>query len=298
VRVAVTGSSGFIGSALVRALDARGDTVVRVARRGAAGPGRIMWDPIVGTIDAAGLAGIDAAVNLAGEPIGNRRWTRRQKAKIVDSRVRGTLLLSQTLAGIPTPPRALVSASAMGFYGERGDDVLTEEASSGEGFLAMVCREWEAATAVAADAGIRVAHIRTGLALAADGGLLKRVLLPFRLGMGGRLGSGRQWMSWISLADHINAILHLLDAEGARGAFNVAAPDPVRNEEFTRVLARVLHRPAMLPIPKSLIAVPFGRELTGDLLASIRIAPARLQEMGFRFNDTELEPLLRSALGR
>jgi uncharacterized protein (TIGR01777 family) len=186
----------------------------------------------------------------------------------------------------------------MGYYGDRADQVLTEEDSSGEGFLASVCRRWEAATSAASDAGIRVVHLRTGLPLDPSGGLMKRILIPFRLGVGGRLASGRQWMSWVSLTDQIGAMLHLLDDEGARGPFNVAAPDPVRNDEFTRVLAHVLRRPAVIPIPKALIAIPFGRELTNDLLSSIRISSARLEGSGYRFQAPELEPALRAMLRR
>jgi uncharacterized protein (TIGR01777 family) len=298
VKVAVTGFSGFIGTALVRALESRGDEVVRIGRSVAPTEGRVLWDPERGTLDGDALSGIDAAINLAGEPIGKRRWSDRQKARILNSRERGTTLLSRTLARLSPRPRALLSASAMGYYGDRGDQVLTEEDSYGEGFLASVCRRWEGATAAASDAGIRVVHLRTGLPLHPSGGLMKRILIPFRLGVGGRLASGRQWMSWVSLADQISAMLHLLDDEAARGPFNIAAPDPVRNDEFTSVLARALRRPAVIPIPKALIAIPFGRELTNDVLASIRISPARLERSGYRFREPELEPALRAMLRR
>ena len=298
MRIAVTGSNGFIGSALVRALESRGDRVVRLVRSGVQAEDRVLWDPERGTLDAEALSSVDAAINLAGEPIGKRRWSARQKARILDSRERGTTLLSQTLARLSPHPRVLLSASAMGYYGDRGDQLLTEEDASGEGFLASVCRRWEAATAAASDAGIRVAHVRTGLPLDPSGGLMKRILLPFRLGLGGRLGSGRQWMSWVSLSDQIGAMLHLLDDDEARGAFNIAAPNPTRNSEFTHVLAHVLRRPAVIPLPKALIAIPFGRELTDDLLTSIRISPARLERSGYRFRAPELEPALRAMLGR
>jgi uncharacterized protein len=298
VKILVTGSSGFIGTAVVHALEAKGHRVLRLVRSGAGGENRITWDPEHGRLDPEALAGIDAAVNLAGEPIGARRWTERQKAKILNSRERTTTLLSEAMVRLSPQPRALLSASAMGYYGERGDEVLTESAASGHGFLAAVCRRWEAATSVASEAGIRVVHLRTGLPLHPSGGLMKRVLLPFRFGLGGRLGSGRQWMSWISLEDQISAMLHLLDDEHANGAFNIAAPEPVRNDEFTRVLAHVLHRPAMIPIPKALIAIPFGRELTNDLLSSIRLSSARLERSGYRFAAPELEPALRAMLRR
>jgi uncharacterized protein (TIGR01777 family) len=186
----------------------------------------------------------------------------------------------------------------MGYYGERGDGVLREESPPGPAFLASVCKRWEEATSIASDAGIRVVLLRTGLVLAPEGGLLDRLLLPFWLGLGGRLGSGRQWMSWVALSDEIAAILHLLDDANARGPYNIAAPHPVRNDEFTRVLARVLHRPAFIPIPKALIALPFGRELADDLLSSTRIEPRRLLDAGFRFTHADLEPALRAMLGR
>ena len=282
----------------MRALEARGDEIVRVVRAGPAGPGRVRWDPERGDLEPRSLEGVDAAVNLAGEPIGKRRWTARQKAKILNGRVRGTETLARSLAALSPRPRVLVSASAMGYYGERGDEILTEDSSSGSGFLPSVCRRWEAATSPASDDGIRVAHLRTGLVLDPSGGLLKRVLLPFRLGVGGRLGDGTQWMSWVTRADHIRAILHLLDDDTASGAFNITAPGPVRNAEFTRTLARVLHRPVVFPIPLALIAIPFGRELANDLLSSTRMVGQRLDAVGFRFEAAELEPALRAMLAR
>jgi uncharacterized protein (TIGR01777 family) len=186
----------------------------------------------------------------------------------------------------------------MGFYGERGDEILTESASSGVGFLPSVCRRWEDATTPASGSGIRVVHLRTGLALDPSGSLLKRLLLPFRLGLGGRLGDGRQWMSWVTRADHIAAILHLLDDDTASGPFNIASPNPVRNDEFTRTLARVLRRPAVFPIPPALIAIPYGRELASDLLSSTRMESRKLEATGYRFQANELEPALRAMLVR
>ncbi|MGZ4138985.1 MAG: TIGR01777 family oxidoreductase [Actinomycetota bacterium] len=298
MKVAVTGSSGLMGRVLVPALVERGHDVIRLVRSEPSGPDEAGWSPAEGRIDLDRLAGIDAAVNLAGEPIGNRRWTRTQKAKILDSRVRGTRLLAETMTHLQPRPRALVNASAMGFYGDRGDEILTEASSQGAGFLASVVRMWEDAATPALDAGIRVCFSRTGLVLTPRGGLLKRVLLPFRLGMGGRLASGRQWMSWVSLEDQVGAMLHLLEDRSASGPYNVAAPNPVRNDEFTRVLARVLRRPAVIPIPKALIAIPYGRELADDLLASIRIVSKRLADAGYLFADGELEPTLRAMLGR
>lgn len=297
MKIAITGSSGFIGTALVRALQVRGDEIVRIVRADG-GPGTVLWDPERGNIEEIAPEGIDAAVNLAGEPIAKRRWTAAQKARILNSRVRGTAALARSLAALSPRPRVLVSASAMGFYGERGDEMLTETASSGVGFLPSVCRRWEAATAPASDAGIRIVHLRTGLVLDPTGSLLKRILLPFRVGVGGRLGDGRQWMSWITLADHIRAIMRLLDDDDASGPFNIAAPNPVRNDEFTHTLGRVLRRPTVFPIPRALIAIPYGRELAGDLLSSTRMVPQRLEATGFRFEATELEPALRAMLAR
>ena len=298
MRVAISGSSGLIGTALVRALEERGNDVVRIVRSGPSSPGCVRWDPGRGRIEAAALQGIDAFVNLAGEPIGRRRWTDKQKHKILSSRESGTAVLARALAAMTPKPRALLNASAMGYYGERGDDVLTEDSPPGSAFLASVCMRWEAATSPAADAGIRVVLLRTGLVLGPEGGLLGRLLLPFWLGLGGRLGDGRQWMSWVTLRDQAGAILHLLDDNDARGPYNISAPNPVRNDEFTRTLAQVLHRPAFIPIPKALIAIPFGRELADDLLSSTRMHPARLLDAGYRFEAVELEPALRAMLGR
>jgi uncharacterized protein len=298
LKIAVTGAHGLIGTALTSALRARGHHVVSLVRAETRAPDEVRWDPIRGTIDRDGLQDVEAAVHLAGEPIGARRWTRTQKDRILESRRRGTMLLAETLATMSPIPRALVSASAVGFYGDRGDDLLTEAASSGSGFLAHVVRHWEEATAPAAAAGIRVAHMRSGLVLSKDGGLLKRMLLPFRFGVGGRLGSGHQWMSWITIDDHVAAMLLMLEDERARGAINLVAPTPVRNDEFTHVLARVIHRPAFIPIPKWLIAIPFGRELTEDILSSIRAVPERLAGLGFEFRHTDLEQALRAMLSR
>jgi uncharacterized protein len=296
MRVAVTGSSGFIGSALVDACERAGHDVVRVVRSGPFGADRILWDPERGTIDAAGLAGIDAAVHLAGESIGAKRWTAKQKHRILASRENGTRLLSETMAAMQPRPATLISGSAIGYYGDRGDEVLTESSSSGDGFLAEVVRRWENATSPASGAGIRTVRVRTGLVLG-QGGLLARLLLPSKLGLGARLGTGRQWMSWISLRDHVAAILHLLDSD-VSGAVNLTAPVPVTNAAFTAALGSVLKRPARLVVPNAAIALAFGSELAADLLSSLRVLPTRLEGDGFAFRDLDVAAALTWAVGK
>lgn len=304
VRVAVTGATGLIGRALVESLTADGHLVTRILRRppdpGTVpdGTDHVLWDPAAGRIDAAGLEGVDAVIHLAGEPIASHRWTAEQKARIRDSRVAGTRLLARTLAGLDQPPRVLVSGSAIGVYGDRGDDVVDETASPGDDFLAQVCVEWEAATEEAADAGIRVAHARTGIVLSGRGGALARMLPLFRLGLGGRLGSGRQWWSWISLTDEVAALRWLVDHD-VTGPVNLTAPSPVTNAEFTRTLARVLHRPAVVPAPRFALGLVLGRELADALLfTSARVLPVRLGESGFTFAHDDLATALAAELGR
>jgi hypothetical protein len=297
VKVVVTGSTGLIGDALVRALEARGDGVTRLVRRSPA-TGEARWDPEAGQIEAAALEGHDAVVHLAGAGIGDHRWTEDHKRAVLDSRVKGTTLLASTVAALTDKPRIMASGSAMGYYGLRGDEVLTEDAAAGTGFLADVCEQWEAATAPAEDAGVRVAHLRTGLVLSPHGGALKQMLLPFKLGLGGRIGSGRQWWSWISIDDEVNAILHIVDTSApAGGAFNLTAPNPVTNEEFTRTLNRVLRRPTLLPTPTFALKAMFGREAVDEMfLGGQRVAPARLQADGYAFRHPELEGALRHLL--
>jgi len=296
VKVVVTGSTGLIGTALVRALQARGDEVTRLVRR-VPTTGEARWDPEGGQIEAPSLEGADAVVHLAGVGIGDHRWSEDHKRAVLDSRVKGTTLLAQTVAALNDKPAVIASASAMGYYGLRGDEVLTEDAEAGTGFLADVCKEWEGATRPAEDAGVRVVHLRTGIVLSPDGGALKQMLLPFKLGLGGRIGSGRQWWSWIAIDDEVGAILHLIDNGTERGPVNVTAPNPVTNEQFTRTLNGVLHRPTLLPTPTFALRAMFGREAVDEMfLGGQRVVPARLQADGYGFRHPDLEGALRHIL--
>ncbi|HET6779514.1 MAG TPA: TIGR01777 family oxidoreductase [Gemmatimonadales bacterium] len=296
LRVAVSGAGGLIGSALVRRLTADGHTVVPLVRRTPA-TGEIGWDPEAGRLDARDLQGIDAIIHLAGENIGVR-WTPARKARILASRVKGTRLLSEAVGRMRNPPRAMISASAVGIYGDRGDEILTEDSSLGpaDDFLVATGQQWEAAADAARAAGIRVIHPRFGLVLSGKGGALGRMLLPFRLGIGGRLGRGSQWMSWISIDDVVGALVFLMANEGAIGPVNVTSPAPVRNHEFTRTLGRVLSRPAIVPVPSLGLRLVFGEMADAALLASTRAVPQRLLELGFRFQHTSLEAALREVL--
>jgi uncharacterized protein len=299
VDVAVTGSHGFVGSALVPALTRAGHGVVRLVRGQPVGTDELCWDPDAGTIDAAGLEGIDAVVHLAGAGIGDKRWTKARKRLILESRTKGTGLLARTLAALAHPPSVLVSASAVGYYGDRGDEPLDEQSGPGTDFVAGVCVQWEAATAPAAEAGIRVATTRSGLILGRDGGVFPRMLLPFRLGIGGRIASGRQYMSWISISDEVGAILHALTNDAVNGPVNVTGPAPVTNAEFTKTLGRVVHRPTVIPTPLFPLRLRYGRELVQHLLVEgQRVLPKRLEESGFRFAHPTLEEALRAAVDR
>lgn len=297
MRIAVTGASGTIGTALTAFLTTGGHEVHRLVRGRATGPGEIAWDPAKGEIDAAALDGLDAVVHLSGEPI-PRRWSEARKRAILESRRDSTRLLAETLARLPGRPRVLISASGTGYYGSRGDDVLTEASEGGSGFLADVCRAWESATAPASDAGIRTVCLRTGVVVTAAGGMLAKLLPPFRAGVGGRVGSGRQWIGWISLEDMLGAILFLLRTETIDGAVNLCAPNPVTNAGLTTSLARVVHRPAVIPLPAAAVGALFGEMGRETLLASQRAVPERLTGAGFRFLYPELEPVLRSELGK
>jgi uncharacterized protein (TIGR01777 family) len=301
MHVAVTGASGLIGSALARFLSNDGHRVILLVRGAAGGgedPSRVHWDPGTGVEDAAQLEGLDAVVHLAGENIASGRWSAARKAEIRRSRVDGTRRLAESLARLSNPPKVLVCASAIGFYGDRGDERLDEKSAAGSGFLPDLCREWEAASEPAAAAGLRVVHLRFGVVLTPAGGALKQMLPPFQFGVGGKVGNGSQFMSWISLDDAVGSILHTLRTDSLAGAVNSVAPAPVTNAEFTRVLARVLGRPAIFPVPGFAARLVFGELADALLLGSARVIPARLDESGYRFQHPELEGALRSLLGR
>jgi uncharacterized protein len=297
--VAITGATGLIGTALDRSLTADGHTVIPVVRRPVGPEERaVRWDPAAGTIDAAALEGVDAVVHLAGAGIGDKRWSDERKRVILESRTQGTALLATTLAGLRRRPAVLVSGSAIGFYGDRGDEVLTEQSAPGDDFLAAVCVPWEAAAQPVTDVGIRLATIRTGIVLSPDGGALPKMLPLFKLGAGGRFGSGRQWWSWISLTDEIAAIRFLLDHD-LRGPVNLTAPGATTNAEFSKVLGHVLHRPAALPVPAFGPKLLVGGELAQALLfTSARVVPSALEAAGFTFAHPDLDGALRAVLDR
>ncbi|MEA2829242.1 MAG: uncharacterized protein QOG43_3681 [Actinomycetota bacterium] len=299
MRIAVTGSNGLIGTALVAAFEGDGHQVTKLVRGEPRGPNELSWSPASGTIDAAGLEGHDAVVHLAGVGIGDHRWTDEHKAAVLDSRVQGTTLLATTLARLDRPPTVLASASAVGYYGDTGDRVVTEVDGPGTGFLADVVQQWEAATAPAAAAGIRVARFRSGVVLTDKGGALDKQLLPFKMGLGGRVGTGDQYLSWISLDDEVAAIRHLLATATIDGPVNLTAPNPVTNAEFTKALGKVLGRPTVMPVPKLALNTMFGKEMVAEmLLAGQRVVSAVLQESGFTFVDDEIEAALRRILGK
>jgi hypothetical protein len=297
LHVLVSGASGLVGSALVPFLTTGGHRVTRLVR-GHVRDAAARWDPAAGTIDLKDLDAVDAVVHLAGENVAAGRWSAARKRRIQDSRARGTQVLCAALARLPRPPRVLVSASATGFYGDRGDAIVDEGSAAGEGFLAAVCREWEAATAAAAAAGIRVVHLRIGVVLSAGGGALAKMLPPFRLGAGGRVGRGTQYLSWIALDDILGAILHALRTESLSGPVNAVAPEAVTNAEFARTLGAVLQRPALLPVPAAVLRAVFGEMADETLLASVRVAPARLSATGYRYRHPDLAGALRLTLGR
>jgi len=298
MRVLVSGASGLIGSALMPALAAEGHAVGRLVRKetGQPGPGDVAWDVGTGWIDAAALGSWDAVVSLAGFSVASRRWTDSVKKRIRGSRVDGARLLARALAASARPPRVLVQASAVGYYGDRGDEILAETSRPGRGFLAETCVAWEQAAAPAAARGVRVVFLRFGVVLSARGGALAKLLPPFRLGLAGRIGSGRQYMPWLALDDAAAIVRHALATDALSGPVNAVAPEQVTNAEFTRALARVLRRPAVLPLPAFAARLAFGQMADEALLASQRVAPERLAAGGFHFRHPDLEPALRSIL--
>jgi uncharacterized protein (TIGR01777 family) len=297
VDVLVTGAHGLIGSALLPRLRADGHRVLRLVRGEPEGSDDVRWDPPAGTIDAAALEGVDAVVHLAGAGIGDKMWSTARKQAILDSRRDGTDLLARTLAALDRKPRVLLSGSAVGYYGDGGDAELTETAPPGDDFPASVCTAWEAATAPAEEAGIRVVHLRTGVVLAAHGGALRRMLVPFRLGLGGRIGSGDQYLSWVALDDHVGALCHLLSDESVRGPVNVTAPNPATNREFTHALGVALHRPTIVPTPLLPLKLVYGSELVDRLLVvGQRALPCVLEASGYRFAHPQLDDALRAVL--
>jgi uncharacterized protein (TIGR01777 family) len=295
--VAVSGASGLVGSRIVSDLIATGHRVSRLVRRSPRSDDEIYWDPLKREIEQAKLVGVDALIHLAGENIATGRWTTRRKASIHDSRVNGTRFLAETIAGLVGGPRTMLSASAIGYYGDRGEHPLDETSAAGDGYLAETCRDWEAGTAPAEAVGIRVVHLRIGVVLSASGGALQRMLPPFKAGLGGRLGNGRQYMSWISIDDLVRGCRFLLENDRLRGAFNLVAPTPVRNLDFTRALGRTLGRPTVLPLPGMIIRLLLGEMGQELLLAGARIHPRRLEQAGFEFLHPDLKRALVHLLG-
>ena len=296
-KIAVTGASGLVGSQLVETLRERGYEPLRMVRRQPSSPDEVLWDPEGGSIDEDALAGISGAVHLAGDNVASGRWTEAKKTRIRDSRVDGTALLAGALAKLSPAPKVLVSASAIGYYGSRGAEPVDETSPLGDGFLASVCADWEAATGAASRAGIRVVNARIGVVLAADGGALAKMKLPFLMGLGGRIGDGRQYMSWITLADVVSALIFSLEREDLEGPVNLVAPTPVTNADFTETLGRVLKRPTVLPVPKFALRLLAGEEMADEMLiGGSRVIPKVLDSHGFEWEHPTLEPALRSVL--
>ena len=295
MRVLIAGASGLVGSALVKKLSAEGVEVTRLVRK-AAGAGEIEWHPDRGMIDATALEGFDAVINLSGDGIASGRWTDEKKRRIVDSRVNGTRLLSETMAKLSHKPATFINASAIGFYGSRGDELVDEDTGPGEGFLAKVCREWESATAPAEQAGIRVVKLRLGVILTKAGGIMGSMLQPFKLGLGGKVGAGNQVISWVAMDDVVGAISFILSHQTLRGPINVVAPRPVTNEEFTKTLGRVLSRPTFMAMPAFAARLAFGEMADEMMLSSTRVAGKVLNDAGFRFQYPEIEGAVRELL--
>ncbi|MFQ5865180.1 MAG: TIGR01777 family oxidoreductase [bacterium] len=298
MKIFVTGSTGLVGSALVPFLTTAGHEVIRLVRSEPKGAkGEIFWDPYAETVDKKQLEGADAVVHLAGENIASR-WTDKKKEKIRHSRVKTTRFLSKTLGGLENPPEALVCPSAIGYYGDRNEELLKEDSKAGTGFLAEVCQQWETATEPAVKKGIRVVNLRLGLVLSPEGGALGKMLFPFKMGAGGLIGSGQQYWSWIAMDDVVGAIHHAIVTESLKGPVNAVAPNPVSNREFTKTLGRVLSRPTLFPMPAFAARLAFGEMADALLLASARVEPAKLKDSGYEFRQPELENALRHLLGK
>ncbi len=296
MKILVSGSHGLVGTALLKSLEMEGHEIFHLVRRAPRTDFEVEWSPDRYSIAISRLEGFDAVVHLAGESIAEGRWSEEKKRRIRESRVRGTKLLSDALANLTQPPKTLVSASAIGYYGDRGDEILAEESQPGRDFLADVCIEWEEATAHATEKGIRVVNTRFGIILSKNGGALAKMLTPFRMGVGGRVGSGKQWMSWIALDDVIGALSFVLTNDAVRGPVNFVAPTPVRNAEFTKTLGKVLSRPTFFPIPAFGVRLAFGEMADALLLSSQRCEPKRLSKAGYQFSFTHLENALRHSL--
>lgn len=295
MHIAITGSSGLVGRAIAAQLRNRDISLLPLVRQRPQA-GELQWDPVAGRLDAGQLVDCDAVIHLAGENIAAGRWNQAKKRRIRESRLQGTRLLCSELAAMEKPPSVLLAASAIGYYGDAGDQLLDEQSPSGTDFLAEVCRDWEAATEPAREAGIRVVNLRLGMVLARAGGALAKMLPPFRLGAGGRLGSGRQYWSWIAIDDLMGVLDHALNCESLSGPVNVVAPHPVTNLEFTKILGKVLRRPTLFPFPAALARLLLGEMADGLLLASTRVSSRRLEESGFVFQFSQLEPALRDLL--
>jgi uncharacterized protein len=297
MKIAISGASGLIGSALAADLAATGNEIVRLVRSAPKSVGELRWDPLAaaGGLDPAALSGVDAVVHLSGAPVADKRWTAARKDELRTSRITSTRALVAAMAAADPSPGVLICGSAIGYYGETGDTITDESSPAGTGFLADLVRDWESAADGAARSGTRVVNIRSGIVLAADGGMLGRLMLPFKFGLGARIGPGTQYLSWISLTDEVRAIEYLLEASDLEGPVNLTAPEPVTNADFTRALAQTLHRPALLRLPAAVLSAALG-EVSGELLGSARIVPTRLQKAGFTFRTPDIRTALTSIL--
>ena len=296
MKVLVSGSTGLVGSALCQQLGVAGHAVARLVRRDTVGGGDVHWDPAKATLGAEKLRDFDAVIHLAGENIAGQRWTQSFKEKIRDSRVNGTRLLAESLASLDRPPEVLLCASAIGYYGDRGSEVLTEQSEPGNDFLADVCRQWENAADPARERGVRVVHLRLGVVLSSRGGALAKMLLPFRMGAGGVVGTGAQYWSWVALDDVVGAFQHCVTAEGITGAVNCVTPNPSTNREFTKTLGRVLRRPTFMSMPAIAANLAFGEMARPLMLCSTRVRPEKLQQSGYEFRYPDLDSALRRAI--